>query len=282
MTPNTEQPAVQKPAVSNAPPARTPSEKKGFFEALFSGLAGLFSGSPKEESPRPKHPRRNDGVTVTVDPGIKGDSSLAMIETAINHAETNVTHAMTGIRIPEIKSAENLKARQTKSPIVAVPERDSGKSGNPSKKSKENRIAIKTGEGDQVVVSLTKYRINQSARRRMMTTQQPKSQSSDAVPSGVRETLVSVSEDHAHRKRHTRPALQRTPLAPRQRGRKRSQQLHKAILPSNRVHQERLPKSSLRILQQLKFRSLRRALTPTIPMRALLLLRSRRQQINDL
>ena len=56
VTPNTEQPAVQKPAVSNAPPARTPSEKKGFFEALFSGLAGLFSGSPKEESPKTKTP----------------------------------------------------------------------------------------------------------------------------------------------------------------------------------------------------------------------------------
>ena len=56
VTPNTEQPAVQKPAVSNAPPARTPSQKKGFFKALLSGLAGLFSGSPKEESPRSKTP----------------------------------------------------------------------------------------------------------------------------------------------------------------------------------------------------------------------------------
>lgn len=56
VTPNTEQPAVQKPAVSNAPPARTPSEKKGFFEALFSGLAGLFSRSPSEESPKTKAP----------------------------------------------------------------------------------------------------------------------------------------------------------------------------------------------------------------------------------
>ena len=56
VTPNTEQPAVQKPAVSNAPPARAPSEEKGFFAALFSGLAGLFSGSPKEESPKTKTP----------------------------------------------------------------------------------------------------------------------------------------------------------------------------------------------------------------------------------
>jgi len=56
VTPNIEQPAVQKPAVSNAPPARTPSEKKGFFEALFSGLASLFSGTPKEESPKAKTP----------------------------------------------------------------------------------------------------------------------------------------------------------------------------------------------------------------------------------
>ena len=56
VTPNTEQPAVQKPAVSNAPPARTPPEKMGFFEALFSGLAGLFSGSPKEESQKTNTP----------------------------------------------------------------------------------------------------------------------------------------------------------------------------------------------------------------------------------
>ncbi len=56
VTPNTEQPAVQKPAVSNAPPARTSSEEKGFFQALFSGLASLFSGSPKEESPKTKTP----------------------------------------------------------------------------------------------------------------------------------------------------------------------------------------------------------------------------------
>ena len=56
VTPNIEQPAVQKPAVSNAPPTRTPSEKKGFFEALFSGLASLFSGTPKEESPKTKTP----------------------------------------------------------------------------------------------------------------------------------------------------------------------------------------------------------------------------------
>ena len=266
VTPNTEQPAVQKPAVSNAPPARTPSEKKGFFEALFSGLAGLFSGSPKEEVRRPKHPRRNDGVTVTIDPGIKGDSSLATIETAINHAETNVTHAMTGIRIPEIKSAENLRARQTKSLIVAVPERDSGKSESPSKKSKENRIAIKTGEGDQVVVSLTKFRISQSTRRLMVTTHQPKSQPSDAVASGVRETPVSVSEDHAHRRRHMRPVLQKPPLARRQRGRKGSQQTHKAILPRNKRRQGRSPKSPLRTLQRLKLRCLRRTLTPTIPL----------------
>ena len=201
VTPNTEQPAVQKPAVSNAPPARAPSEKKDFSKRYSPDWPACSPAHPKRKVRRPKHPRRNDGVTVTVDPGIKGDSSLATIETAINHAETNVTHAMTGIRIPEIKSAENLKARQTKSPIVAVPERDSGKSGSPSKKSKENRIAIKTGEGDQVVVSLTKFRISQSARRRMMTTQQPKSQPSDAVASGVRETPVSVSEDHAHRRR---------------------------------------------------------------------------------
>ena len=52
--PNTEQPAVQKPAVSNAPTARIPPEKKGFFEALFSRLAGLFSSSSKEESPKIK------------------------------------------------------------------------------------------------------------------------------------------------------------------------------------------------------------------------------------
>jgi hypothetical protein len=125
---------------------------------------------------------------------------------------------MTGIRIPEIKSAENLRTRQTKSPIVAVPERGSGKSGSPSKKSKENRIAIKTGEGDQVVVSPTKFRISQSALRRMMTTRQPKSQPRDAVASGVRETPVSVSEDHVHRRRHTKSALQRTPLPRPQRG----------------------------------------------------------------
>ena len=56
VTPNTEKPAVQKPAVSNAPPARAQSEEKGFFAALFSGLAGLFSGSPKEESPKNKTP----------------------------------------------------------------------------------------------------------------------------------------------------------------------------------------------------------------------------------
>ncbi len=52
--PDTEQPAVQKPAVSNAPSARTPPEKKGFFEALFSGIAGLFSSSSKEESQKIK------------------------------------------------------------------------------------------------------------------------------------------------------------------------------------------------------------------------------------
>jgi hypothetical protein len=156
---------------------------------------------------------------------------------------------MTGIRIPGIRSAENPRARQTKSPIVTVPERDSGKSGSPSKKSKENRIAIKTGEDDQVVVSLTKFRISQSARRRMMTTQQPKSQPSDAVASGARETPVSVNEDHVHRRRHTRPGLQRTRLAWRQRGRKKSQQIHKASLPPKKRHQQRLPKSPQRTLQ---------------------------------
>jgi hypothetical protein len=189
---------------------------------------------------------------------------------------------MTGIRIPEIKSAENLRTRQTKSPIVAVPERGSCKSGSPSKKSKENRIAIKTGEGDQVVVNPTKFRISQSALRRMMTTRQPKSQPRDAVASGVRETPVSVIEDHVHRRRHTKPALQRTPLPRPQRGRKKSQQLHKAILPAGKRHQARLPKSPLRTLQQLKLRFLRRTLTPTIPIRAIVLPRSRRQQMNDL
>ena len=61
--PNTEQPAVQKPAVSNAPTARTPPEKKGFVEALFSRFAGLFSSSSKEESPKIKgraHKRRSN------------------------------------------------------------------------------------------------------------------------------------------------------------------------------------------------------------------------------
>ena len=47
--PDTEQPAVQKPTVSNAPPIRTPPPKKGILEAILAGIASLFSGSEKEE-----------------------------------------------------------------------------------------------------------------------------------------------------------------------------------------------------------------------------------------
>ena len=54
--PDTEQPAVQKPAVSNSPPARITPKEKGFFAALFSGLSGLFSSSPNEKDRKTERP----------------------------------------------------------------------------------------------------------------------------------------------------------------------------------------------------------------------------------
>ena len=72
--------------------------------ALFSRLAGLFSSSSKEASPKIKDERRNDGATVKVDHGIKEASTLVTIKMRIKHAETNVTDEMTETRFPEIKA----------------------------------------------------------------------------------------------------------------------------------------------------------------------------------
>ena len=169
-------------------PTRPHPVWKGFFEALFSDWPACSPAHPKRkvEDQTPAQKRRGSNSR----PGIKGQQSGAMKQQAI--AETNVTHAMTN-KSPRSKAQKTSgQGRQR-----AQSSRSGGQRQEREPK-QENLIAIKTGEGDQVVVSLTKYRINQSARRRMMTTQQPKSQSSDAVPAASANT-VSVSEDHAHR-----------------------------------------------------------------------------------
>ena len=113
---------------------------------------------------------RNDGVTVIVDHGIKGASRLSTIEMQINHAETNVTDEMTQTRFPKIRSAENLRIKQIKSPIAeSVSEREASKSGSQGKKSKANQIAIKIGADGQIGMIPAKFKVNQSDRPRTAT-----------------------------------------------------------------------------------------------------------------
>ena len=88
----------------------------------------------------------------------------------INHAETNVTDEMTQTRFPKIRSAENLRIKQIKSPIAeSVSEREASKSESQGKKSKANQIAIKIGADGQIGMIPAKFKVNQSDRPRTAT-----------------------------------------------------------------------------------------------------------------
>ena len=137
------------------PPARAPSEKKD-FRSVILGLAGLFSGSPRRESPRTKTPaQKRRGNRNSRSRNQRGQQFGN--DRNSNQSRRDKRDARDdGNQNPEIKSAENLKARQTKSLIVAVPEIDSGeREPKQEKQGKSNRDQNRRrrssrGESDQI------------------------------------------------------------------------------------------------------------------------------------
>ena len=199
-------------------------------------LQACFPARQRRKARRLRDERRNDGVTVTVDHGIKEASTLVTIKMRIKHAETNVTDEMTETRFPEIRSAEDLRVKQIKNPTAeAVPERDTSKSVNQGKKSKANRIAINIGADGQIGMIPAKFIVNQSDRTRTTTRRLTESlvQLRDAEERSDREIPVSVNADHAHRRRQLRLALRRTSTPQLQLELANSQRTRKARPPLN-------------------------------------------------
>ena len=147
-----------------------------------------------------------------------------------------MTDEMTETRFPEIRSAENLRVKQIKSPTAeAVPERDTSKSVSQGKKSKANRIAINIGADGQIGMIPAKFIVNQSDRIRTTTRRLTESlvQLRDAEERSDREIPVNVNADHAHRRRQLRLALRRTSTPQLQLELANSQRTRKARPPLN-------------------------------------------------
>ena len=68
---------------------------------------------------------------------------------------------MTETKIPEIRSAENLRVKQIKVPITeSVPKRDPVKSESQGKKSRANQIANKIGADGRIGMIPAKFKAN--------------------------------------------------------------------------------------------------------------------------